>query len=95
MNNTERHSKLVVCIILVIFFIAFPLTAYSKDKIRIGNAIALSGGYAFGAKTTQIAPYDMWVKEVNAKGGIFLREYNKRVPVEIIRYDDRSSLEPV
>ena len=67
-------------------------SAKAPDTIRIGNAIALSGGYAFGAKTTQIAPYDMWVKEVNAKGGIFLKEYNKRVPVEIIRYDDRSDV---
>jgi len=59
------------------------------DKIRIGNAIALSGPYAFAAATTQIAPYDMWVKEVNAKGGIYVKEYGKRLPVEIIRYDDK------
>ncbi len=64
--------------------------AKAPDKIRIGNAISLSGPYAIGAKTTQIAPYDMWAKEVNAKGGIYVKEYGKKIPVEIIRYDDKS-----
>ena len=40
----------------------------APDKIRFGNPIALSGIYAFGAKTTQIAPFDMWAKEVLNKG---------------------------
>ena len=62
----------------------------APDKILIGNAIALSGPYAFAAATTQIAPYDLWVKEVNEKGGIYLKKYDKRIPVEILRYDDKS-----
>ena len=61
-----------------------------KDKIVIGNAISLSGPYATGAQITQIAPYDMWVKEVNAKGGIYVKKYGKKLPVEILRYDDKS-----
>jgi branched-chain amino acid transport system substrate-binding protein len=64
-------------------------SAKAPDKIRFGNPIALSGIYAFGAKTTQIAPFDMWAKEVNAKGGIYLKKYGKRIPIEIIRYDDK------
>lgn len=62
----------------------------APEKIRIGNAIAMSGPYAPGAITTQITPYDMWVKEVNEKGGIYLKEFDKKIPVEIIRYDDKS-----
>jgi len=62
----------------------------APDTIRIGNPIALSGPYGPPAKTTQIAPYDMWLEEVNAKGGIYVKEYDKRIPVEIIRYDDKS-----
>ena len=89
MDNVARNSKLAICILLAVLLITFPLTAHSKDKIRIGNAIALSGVYAFGAKTTQIAPFDMWAKEVNANGGIYVKEYGKKLPVEIIRYDDK------
>jgi branched-chain amino acid transport system substrate-binding protein len=32
----------------------------------------------------------MWIKEVNAQGGIFVKEYNKKLPLELIRYDDKS-----
>ena len=52
----------------------------------------LSGPYVAGAVMTQANPYDMWVEEVNAKGGIFVKEYNKKLPVEMIRYDDKSDV---
>jgi branched-chain amino acid transport system substrate-binding protein len=94
MNNTAKYLKFAACLALLMVFIILPCMGYSqtKDKIRIGNAISLSGPYAPGALTTQIAPYDMWVKEVNAKGGIYVKEYGKKLPVEIIRYDDKSDI---
>ena len=89
-----KYLKLTVCLSLFVSFAAFPLTAFSqtKDKIRIGNAISLSGPYAPGAGMTQIPNYDMWVEEVNAKGGIYIRSLDKRLPVEIIRHDDKSDI---
>jgi branched-chain amino acid transport system substrate-binding protein len=35
----------------------------------------------------------LWVDEVNAKGGIYVKEYKKRLPIEFIVYDDESSHE--
>ena len=89
-----KYLKLTVCLSLFVFFAVFPLTAFSqtKDKIRIGNAISLSGPYAPGAGMTQIPNYDMWVEEVNAKGGIYIKSLDKRLPVEIIRHDDKSDI---
>jgi branched-chain amino acid transport system substrate-binding protein len=93
MNNTVKYLKFTACLTLLMVFI-LPCMGYpqTKDKIRLGQAIALSGVYAMGAKTTQIAPYDMWAKEVNAKGGIYVKQYGKKLPVEIIRYDDKSDV---
>ena len=93
MNGTLKYFKFIACLSLLMVLI-LPCVGYpqAKDKIRIGNAIALSGPYAPPALTTQINPYDMWVKEVNAKGGIFVKEYSKKLPVEIIRYDDKSDI---
>jgi len=90
MENAVKSSRWASCLILTALLLIFPLSAYSKDKIVIGNAISLSGPYATGSQTTQIAPYDMWVNEVNAKGGIYVKEYGKKLPVEILRYDDKS-----
>jgi len=62
------------------------------EKILIGNPIALSGPNAQGAMLSQIPPYDLWAEEVNADGGIYVAEYDKKIPVEIIRYDDTSDI---
>lgn len=90
MDNATRNSKLAICVLLMVLFITFPLAAHSKDKIIIGNAISLSGPYAAGSIPTQVNPYDMWVKEVNERGGIYVKKYGKKLPVEILRYDDKS-----
>ena len=44
--------------------------AMAQDKIKIGYAISKTGPNAGGATITQIPNYEMWVKEVNAKGGL-------------------------
>ncbi len=93
MDRTLKYLKRIAYLILVIVLI-LPCVGYpqTKDKIRIGNAISLSGPNVAGAVMTQANPYDMWIKEVNAKGGIFVKEYNKRLPIELIRYDDKSDI---
>lgn len=65
----------------------------APSKIRIGYAVSLSGPYAQGAESTTWSQYKLWAKDVNDAGGIFLKKYNKKVPVELIEYDDRSQLE--
>lgn len=62
------------------------------EKIVIGNPIALSGANAGAAALTQIPAYDLWVNDVNADGGIYVAEYDAKIPVEILRYDDTSDI---
>ena len=89
------HLGIVLMVVSMLLVVGWTMPKQAQaagkapDKIRFGNPIALSGPYAMGAKVTQIAPFDMWVQEVNAKGGIYVKEYGKRIPVEIIRYDDK------
>ncbi|WP_341911086.1 amino acid ABC transporter substrate-binding protein [Ferrovibrio terrae] len=65
--------------------------ALAQDKIKIGYAISKTGPNAGGANITQIPNYQLWVKELNDKGGLMIG--GKRVPVEVIEYDDRSNSE--
>jgi branched-chain amino acid transport system substrate-binding protein len=69
----------------------FASAADAQDKIRVGYAISKTGPYAGGAGITTLPNYQLWVKDVNAAGGIRLGD--KRVPVEVVEYDDRSSSE--
>ncbi|HWP19903.1 MAG TPA: amino acid ABC transporter substrate-binding protein [Burkholderiaceae bacterium] len=67
--------------------------AHAQDKIRIGWALSKTGPNAGGVATTQAPNYQLWVQEVNAAGGILLKSTGKRVPIEVVEYDDRSSSE--
>lgn len=60
-------------------------------SIKIGYTVSKTGPNAGGA-TSQITPvYKMWVREVNDAGGIQVG--GRRMPLEVIEYDDRSSSE--
>ena len=61
----------------------------APDKIRVGYAISISGPLGAGAENTTISQYKLWHKRVNDAGGITLKKFNKKVPIEMIAYDDR------
>jgi branched-chain amino acid transport system substrate-binding protein len=65
--------------------------AEAQTSVKIGYAISRTGPAAGGAAVTTIPNYELWVKEVNAAGGLELGD--KRVPIEVVQYDDRSSAE--
>jgi branched-chain amino acid transport system substrate-binding protein len=65
----------------------------TPNSIRIGYAISLSGPNAPGAGITTLPNYHLWVKEVNAAGGIMLKSIGKRVPIEVTDYDDHSNVD--
>src|SRR5262245_2496214 len=68
---------------------AIPSGAQQPSSIKIGWAISKTGPYVGGATITLLNPYKLWVKDVNAAGGINLG--GRKVPVEVIEYDDRSN----
>jgi branched-chain amino acid transport system substrate-binding protein len=78
-----------------VVLIASGTTSYSQERksIKIGYAISLTGPNARGAKLTQLANYHLWVKEMNAAGGIMLSGIRKRLPIEVVEYDDHSNLD--
>ncbi len=76
---------------LAILVVLAAMPAAAQDKIKVGYAISKTGPNAGGASITQIPNYEMWVKDVNAKGGLMIG--GKRVPIEVIEYDDRSNSE--
>jgi branched-chain amino acid transport system substrate-binding protein len=65
----------------------------APKSIRIGWSLSKSGPNSAMADTTVRPNYEMWVREVNAAGGLLLKAYGKRVPIEVVEYDDRSSTE--
>lgn len=92
MNRAGNFIKFAVCVVLIALVMTFPLSAHAKDKIRVGWVTSLSGVNAPGVMVTSGNVYKMWVEEVNAKGGLYIKEYGKRLPLDVTMYDDKSDI---
>jgi branched-chain amino acid transport system substrate-binding protein len=55
----------------------------------VGVTVSVSGKFS-----TEIGPFQRlcraWVDEVNRQGGIYLKQYGRKLPLKLITYDDRS-----
>ncbi len=63
--------------------LALSAAVFAQQPIKIGHSMALTGTLSGGGKAALIA-LQMWVEDVNAKGGLLGRK------VELITYDDQS-----
>ncbi len=59
--------------------------------IKIGVSNALTGIYASNGKEIQQG-YKMALKHINEAGGVFIKEFNKKIPLEILFADNESDL---
>jgi len=64
----------------------------SMAKIKAGLSISLTGNYSVQG-IESFEGIMLWLSDTNSEGGIFLKEYNQRVPVQLIQYDDESSVD--
>jgi branched-chain amino acid transport system substrate-binding protein len=90
MNKNKKMAGLfltLVFVIGIIFFSSGDLLA--KDEIRIGFSMALTGRNA-PAAAGQMQAYQLWEEVTNQKGGIYVKQYGKKLPVKFVYYDDKS-----
>jgi branched-chain amino acid transport system substrate-binding protein len=65
----------------------------APKSIKIGYVTSLSGPQSAGAMLTTVPNYRLWVDDVNKAGGLMLKKYNKRIPIEVTEIDDTSNIE--
>lgn len=88
-TSVTRRTTLLAAALLA--GAGFATASNAQTSIKIGYVLSRTGPNTGGAAVTTLPNYEMWVKEVNAAGGIKLGD--KRVPIEVVQYDDRSSAE--
>lgn len=95
MSQFSRRNVSATAVAAFALMTAWPaLAADAPSSIRIGYAISLSGVNAQGTAVTTLPGYELRVKDVNDAGGIFVKEFNKKIPVEVVaKYDDTSNAE--
>jgi branched-chain amino acid transport system substrate-binding protein len=79
-----------ICMAAAVGLAAAPV-ALAQQSIKIGWSISKTGPYAAGASITTLPAYEVWVKDVNASGGIMVKSLGKKLPIEVVEYDDRSN----
>ena len=67
--------------------------AEAPPSIKLGSLYAAAGRYA-SISLTAHRGLQLWVETKNAEGGAFVRPFNKKIPIELIDYDDQSSTAP-
>jgi len=79
-----------ICLLCSIIWAVHPVFAESKkSEILIGAHLPLSGaGSLVGAE--QKWAYDKAVEDINKNGGIYVKEYDRKLPVRLAAIDDES-----
>lgn len=60
-------------------------------RIKLGLSISLTGNYSVQGRES-FQGIELWVSDINEEGGIFVREYGKKIPLQLIHRDDESSV---
>jgi branched-chain amino acid transport system substrate-binding protein len=90
----RRHVLRVMAAASILLALGTAPGALAQDRtsVKIGYAISKTGPNAGGAGITTLPNYQLWVKDVNDAGGLELPD-GKKLPIEVIEYDDRSASE--
>lgn len=82
-------SKRVLQLGSAVLLTAVCITAHAADTIKIGAVAPKTGPLAGGATVTQWPNIELWVQEVNARGGLKLKDGQRMI--ELIEYDDKTN----
>ena len=88
----KKRSIILLTVIALLLFGLVLGSAFAKEVIKIGLTISTTGKYTF-ASSQGFKGVKIWADQVNKNGGLMLE--GKRVPVELVYYDDRSEKETV
>ncbi len=83
---------LVVCLAIALVVGGCADKAEDKEEIVFGAARSYTGPLAIQDVSCFGPVYRMWIDEVNERGGIYVEEYGKKLPVKLLQYDDTSDM---
>ena len=73
--------------------LALAGAAFAADapaEIKIGTLYASSGRYASISMPVYSA-LKLWAEQKNADGGVYVKAFDKKLPVKLVAYDDQSN----
>ncbi|MEJ8473266.1 amino acid ABC transporter substrate-binding protein [Roseibium algae] len=89
MNRRKMLSRLSTALATVGTASLLTFSALASDTVKIGAVAPKTGPLAGGATVTQWPTVDLWVAQVNERGGLKLKDGQKKI--ELIAYDDKTN----
>jgi branched-chain amino acid transport system substrate-binding protein len=83
-----------VILVLVSFLccsVCLSSQGYAADQLKVGFVSSKTGKYS-GEGSRLFEGVDLWVNQLNSKGGVFVKAWGKKVPIKFVWYDDRSDI---
>jgi branched-chain amino acid transport system substrate-binding protein len=66
------------------------LAAEAPKEITLGTLYASSGPFASISMPVHYG-LKLWIEQKNAEGGVFVKPFNKKIPIKLVAYDDQSN----
>lgn len=76
--------------IAAVVFAASASAATAPSEIKVGTLYASSGAFA-AISMPVYTGLKFWVDQMNSEGGVFIKPYNKKIPIKLVSYDDQSN----
>ncbi|MCX8021480.1 MAG: amino acid ABC transporter substrate-binding protein [Syntrophorhabdaceae bacterium] len=85
----KRGLFLGVFIVLMLFFSTSLFAQTAPKTVKIGTVVPLTGRMASGGKDVKVG-YEIAIKHINDNGGVMVKEFGRKLPIELIMLDDES-----
>jgi branched-chain amino acid transport system substrate-binding protein len=83
-------KKAAVALAVTMMLAESAFAAEAPSEIKIGTLYASSGRYASISMPVHSA-IKLWVEQKNAEGGVYVKAFDKKIPVKLVAYDDQSN----
>jgi branched-chain amino acid transport system substrate-binding protein len=82
--------RTIAAFTLGVAFAAPAIAADAPAEIKIGTLYASSGRYASISMPVH-SGLKLWIEQKNAEGGVYVKAYDKKIPIKLVAYDDQSN----
>ena len=91
-----RKAGIFVALLILTVALGVPggPAAWAGERpaaVKIGATLAITGPFSPDWGPRMLDFMKAWERRVNAQGGVFVREFNAKLPLEFVVYDDESN----
>src|ERR1051326_7373895 len=85
-----RWRPLVALLAAFTRFVLPARTADGPAEVTLGTLYASSGRFASISMPVHYG-LKLWIEQKNAEGGVFVKAFDKKIPLKLVAYDDQSN----